>query len=426
LDLVVEDLKQTTAKGFWWLGRKIHVRMHLAVYFLQKIYDLTDRAAEYGVKDNAAYQLFCGVNIVKGWHPPDHTSIENFRNRLSPETQRILACELARIAVELGFADPREVDLDSTVQEANIAYPSDAALLTKLAGMGKKVFDYLKQKTKGILPRGLDINMQTIKEKSREYFFLGRNTGIEKRRRVFGEFHKLVKSQLYPLIDICTELDARRFQKAPWNIQSVMTQIKTNAKRYLLDVAHFIRTHKIKCGKILSFHSKAVACIKKGKPGKDKEFGRVFQLGRIKGNFMFAIACTDIRMDDKAAFSSLLQEHRALFGDENVLSATADKGYWSAKNLDTAKKYGVQEIGLQRPARIKSKEGLPSEERQSFLKGRRAGIEPLIGHAKHGGQLGRSRMKSDKATLGAGYGSVLGLNLRQLIRCQAGKMKKVA
>lgn len=215
----------------------------------------------------------------------------------------------------------------------------------------------------------------------------------------------------------------------PWGrlLDLVVEDLKqTTAKRYLLDVAHFIRTHKIKRGKILSFHSKAVACIKKGKPGKDKEFGRVFQLGRIKGNFMFAIACTDIRMDDKAAFSSLLQEHRALFGDENVLSATADKGYWSAKNLDTAKKYGVQEIGLQRPARIKSKEGLPSEERQSFLKGRRAGIEPLIGHAKHGGQLGRSRMKSDKATLGAGYGSVLGLNLRQLIRCQAGKMKKVA
>jgi hypothetical protein len=29
---------------------------------------------------------------------------------------------------------------------------------------------------------------------------------------------------------------------------------------------------------MLSLHASAVACIKKGKVGKDKEFGRVFQL----------------------------------------------------------------------------------------------------------------------------------------------------
>jgi transposase len=96
--------------------------MHLAAYLLQKIYDLTDRQVEYGIKDNAAYQVFCGKGIVEGWHPPDHTKIEVFRNRLSPETQRALANETAKIAISLGFADPRETDIDSTVQEANIAY----------------------------------------------------------------------------------------------------------------------------------------------------------------------------------------------------------------------------------------------------------------------------------------------------------------
>ena len=75
---------------------------------------------------------------------------------------------------------------------------------------------------------------------------------------------------------------------------------------------------------------------------------------------------------------------------------------------------------------MKSKQGLPSKDIRERLRDRRAGIEPLIGHAKHGGQLGRSRMKSDAATLAAGYGSILGFNLRQLIRHQAGKMKEKA
>ncbi|MDF1928784.1 transposase [Legionella pneumophila] len=32
------------------------------------MFNLTDRAAEYMVSDNAAYQLFCGYGLVKKWH----------------------------------------------------------------------------------------------------------------------------------------------------------------------------------------------------------------------------------------------------------------------------------------------------------------------------------------------------------------------
>ena len=37
--------------------------------------------------------------------------------------------------------------------------------------------------------------------------------------------------------------------------------------------------------------------------------------------------------------------------------------------------------------------------------------------------MGKSRMKSDSATLAAGYSSVLGFNLRQIIRWKKGKME---
>ena len=60
-------------------------------------------------------------------------------------------------------------------------------------------------------------------------------------------------------------------------------------------------------------------------------------------------------------------------------------------------------------------------ETHARLVDRRAGIEPLIGHAKQGGQLGQSRMKTDDTTLAAGYAAIGGLNLRQLIRHLLGK-----
>ena len=425
ITLIMEDLKKTTAKGCWWMGRKLLVRVHLAAYILQKLYNLTDRQVEYSLKDNAAYQFFAGKDIVTSWLSPDHTKIEEFRNRLSPETQRALANEIAKVAVALGFADPSEADIDSTVQEANIAYPSDASLMTKLAGLGRKAADYLKEKIRGFFPVNLSVDMKAVKEKARKYFFLPKNTDIEKRRDVFKKLHRFVKQHMRPVVDACASLDPQCLNLLPWNIRRAVEQINSLAWRYLLDVGHFTREHTIKAGKVLSFHAQKIACIKKGKIGKDKEFGRVFQLGRIKGNFLYILGCTSVRMEDKRSILPMVEEHALLFGNKTLVSLGADKGYWSSKNHRELKKRDVQEIGLQCPSNIK-RVADTSPALLERLRNRRAGIEPLIGHVKHGGQLGKSRMKSDAATLAAGYASVLGFNLRQLAKRQGRPNKKAA
>lgn len=424
--LAVEDLKRTTAKGRWWLGRKIRVRIHLAVYILQKLYDLTDRQVEYGLKDNAAFQVFCGLGIVDSWHAPDHTKVEEFRNRLSPETQRQIANHTAKVSVALGFGDPSETDFDSTVQEANIAYPTDASLMSKLAGLGKKVVDYLASKTRGLVHSGLQIDMRGVRERARAYFFAPKAGGVDEKHEALRELHRYVKQQLRPLVAITSGLDPARLRRMPWNVRRAVEQINVNGWRYLLDVAHFLRRRTIKAGKILSFHAFAVACIKKGKAYKEFEFGRAFQLGRIKGNFLFVGASTSVRMEDKQAIADLAREHALLFGEGVLQSVGADKGYYSRANVQALKKRQVRDIGIEGPRTTRYNMGTAKGETLARLKDRRAGIEPMIGHAKHGGQLGRSRMKSDAATLAAGYGSVLGLNLRQMIRYQAGKVKKAS
>jgi hypothetical protein len=64
---------------------------------------------------------------------------------------------------------------------------------------------------------------------------------------------------------------------------------------------------------------------------------------------------------------------------------------------------------------------LGEAETRARLADRRAGIEPLSGHAKQGGQLGQSRMKTDDTTLAAGYRAIGGFNLRQLRHHWLGK-----
>jgi len=46
LDMVLPDLKRTE-KQLWWRGRPLRISVHLGIYLLQKMFDLTDRQAEY-------------------------------------------------------------------------------------------------------------------------------------------------------------------------------------------------------------------------------------------------------------------------------------------------------------------------------------------------------------------------------------------
>jgi hypothetical protein len=408
-NIIEPDLRKT-AKGFWHLGRKLRLRIHLSIYILQCLLKQTDRGIEENVRQTPVLQVFCGLGIVAKWRCPDHTKVEEFRNRLQPETHKQVGHLVIKSAQALGFADLSWMDLDSTVQEANMAYPSDAHLMKKLGEKCHKVLEFLKSKAKSYLPKKMEIDIKALRKKAMEYFFLAKTTAIEKKRAVFSEFHQLTKSTTKPLIKFCERLTEGQIKNLPWNIKRDVQVLRNKAWRYLLDVAHFARTSTLKTGKILSFHLDQVACIKKGKVGKPHEFGRAFQLGRVGGNFLIAFGSLDVRMNDKQSFIPVIEEHQSVFGADVLKEIGTDKGYYTAENIRDAKQRSINADGLQRPANIKKQ---PPQEVVQLLRDRRAGVEPLIGHAKQFG-LGKSKMKSDGATLSSGYRSVMGFNLHQL------------
>ena len=409
-ELALPDLRRTTAKGMWTIGRRLYLRVHLGTYILQCLLKETDRGIESKINDTPVYQVFCGRGIVPSWKCPDHTKVEEFRNRLSPDTQQKIGILVIQVAQEMGFADPSWMDVDSTVQEANIAYPSDANLMRKLSEKAHKVLKYLKDKAKWLSPEQLKINIQKIRKKSRGYFFLAQNASKKIRRKAFASYHGLVQRQLKPVLSYLTSLEEKKIEKLPWNIQLHLSQLRQMGKKYLSDVGYFIRKHTVKPGKILSFHAGEVACIPKKKAGKPHEFGRVFQLGRIGGNFLIAFTSTSIRMEDKLSLLPVIEEHRKIFGTDVLKEVGTDKGYYSNTNIRQINTRSINSDGIQRPVNIKAQ---PPSEVVEVLRDRRAGIEPLIGHAKAYG-LRKSKMKSDRATLASGYRSVLGFNLNQL------------
>lgn len=408
--LALPDLKQT-AKGFWYLGRKLHLRVHLAVMVLQCLLKESDRGIEERVNQTPLYRLFSGFGALRQWKCPDHTKIEEFRNRLSPETHQKIGHYVLTVAQAEGFADASWMDIDSTVQEANMAYPADSSLMKKLSEKCHRVVEFLKEKKKAFAP-DFSIDIENIRKVAQSYFFLKKNASIEKRRELFQHYHRLVKKELRGAIDHCAALTPRQLRRMPWNMRKTALEMRRMGWRYLLDVGHFTRTHTMKAGKILSFHTHAVVCIKKGKAGKDKEFGRVFQLGRIGGNFLIAFGCSSVRMDDKKSLLPAVHEHREIFGHDTLEQIGADKGYYKRKNITAVEALGINADGLQRTTNAKNQ---VNREAAKALRDRRSGIEPLIKHAKSFG-LGKSKMKSDATTLASGYRSVLGFNLHQLMR----------
>lgn len=417
LELILPDLKATTVKGQWWRGRALHLRIHLAVYLLQQLFNKTDRQMEFELKSNAAYQLFTGLALVKVWHCPDHTKIEDFRSRLQPETQRKIANLMAEHATQLGFADASNVDIDSTIQEANMQYPADSQLLCKLAGMAKTAAAYMNDTLSEFAIKPMEVNLKRIKSYARRYFFLKKTAAKEQKHQFFKELYDCVVDEIKLVVSNarCTGISYQ--VQMPWNIKRAFNVVVEKAQQYLTDVAHFIETGHIAPNKKLSFHLDDVKCFNKNKLGKKYEFGRAFQLGRIKGNFFFAGSCTDVQMNDKSAIPEMLNQHDQTFSKKQIDSLGTDKGYFSKGNIQAAINHGIKEIGIQYPCNVTKlnfEKLTPSREQEITY--RRAGIEPLIGHVKQGGQLGKSRMKSDRTILASGYSAVLGFNLRQLSR----------
>ncbi len=414
--LVLPELQATTAKGKWWLGRALKLRIHLGAYLLQQLFNKTDRQIEYDIKDNAAYQLFCGVGVVDKWHCPDHTKIEEFRSRLSPEIQQKLANYLAVLASRLGFANANKLDIDSTVQEANMAYPSDVHLLTKLGIMAKKTCSYLNQKFSIFQLEPIIINLAEIKAKARACFF-NKSKDVEEKNNLLSDLWISVFKQVCPVLRIIENLfDETDWEQMSWNVKRGTQQILEHSHQYFIDVCKFLNTGIMEVGKRLSFHLNQVACFNKGKLGKGLQFGRAFQLGRIAGNFLVVGKCTTIRMNDKDSLQPMIKMHQQLFGKSDKVSTTTDKGYYSKKNEIFLEKETLEISGLQKPGSPRASPTKEESAKQVDLINRRAGIEPLIGHAKHGGQLGKSRMKYDRTIESSGYCAVLGFNGRQLIR----------
>ena len=138
--------------------------------------------------------------------------------------------------------------------------------------------------------------------------------------------------------------------------------------------------------KIVSLFEPHTAVIRRGKPGKETEFGRKVWLDEVDGGIVSRWQVLEGNPSDSEQWEPAIKHHIERFGKPPYL-ASGDRGVYSPENENYARRRGVKRVILPRPGH-KTEERRHYESRSWFKRGRRfhAGVEGRIsvGKRKYG------------------------------------------
>ena len=112
----------------------LEVRLVLGLHMLKYLDDLSDEDVVTKFTENPYYQHFCGCKYFEHSLPCNPSSLSRWRKRLRGKGFERLLKETIDIARRVRLVKPSEfwrVYLDTTVQEKNVAFPTDSRLYFK-------------------------------------------------------------------------------------------------------------------------------------------------------------------------------------------------------------------------------------------------------------------------------------------------------
>jgi len=271
------------------------------------------------------------------------------------------------------------VNVDTTVQEKAIAFPTDARLYHK----ARRALVRLAKKMK--------INLRQSYEQVSKKAFLrqGRYAAARQYNRAKKETRKL-KTMLGRVIrDI-----QRKFPHAEGRLFKV------------LNIASSIFHQKTKdTNKVYSVHSPEVECIAKGKAHKKYEFGcKVSMVSSSRDNWILAIDAVHGNPYDGHTLKDSLTQVKHITGWQ-PLHAYCDKGY-----RGVAKEIPETEVHLSGKKKKSMKASLWK------WQARRSAIEPIFGHLKSDNRMERNYLQGKDGDRINAILSGCGFNLRKLLR----------
>lgn len=382
-------LERTLDPYYSSVGRPgLSIRLMLGLHFLKYIYNLSDEGVCYRWEENPYFQYFCGESFFKHGLPIERSSLSHFRDRLDEGLLEKLLQSSLSSAYKLGalsLKDLRRVALDTTVQEKAIAHPTETGLLSKA----------LNKLSSAAQRFGIKVRQHYKRVVKRASIMAGRYLHARQMKRAKKKI-KFIRTRLHRLIRDVKRKAEQQFEKLPVALEQIVERAEIIADQKRGDPFYQY-----------AWHAPEVECIGKGKARKAYEFGckvaLATQLRVSKGckHFILSASALHGRPYDGHTLKQSLQQL------ESIIGRPPDEGY-----VDK----GYRGHGCKKPTRIiisGQKRGVTSKIKQNMK--RRSVIEPIIGHAKNDGHLGRHWLKGTKGDQINAAFSAIGFNLRQMI-----------
>jgi hypothetical protein len=228
------------------VGRRLDLRAHLGAYILQTVHGWTDRFSEEMIRFYIPARLFCGY--LESERGLDHTSIEDFRNRLGEKGAELITGQIVGVAKRLGLTSGDDVDMDTTVQEAGITYPTEMKLMQYLLKKLWVIHAQIKQAVgRGI--SGIKNALNAFGKLMSEYRFFSKTK--QKKEKVLRQALAIAQQALGTIDDILPTTKA--FENLKNRYQLDILRLLDLAPLLLEQIAYWIDTGKVAKDKIVVY-----------------------------------------------------------------------------------------------------------------------------------------------------------------------------
>ncbi len=357
------------------------IRLMVGLTYLSRTFNYSDETAVEMFIENPYWQYFCGYEYFQIKTPLDPSSLVRWRKRIGETGVEFLLKQTIVTAQKMNKLTEKHLERvngDTTVQEKNITFPTDAKLYRK-----------------GILLLGQEAKLNNIKLRQ-SYVRVSKQTMFKQSKYAHAGQYKRAARETKRLKTYLGRL-VRDIRRKCENPLGRLLELLELSERLLL------QTKKSK-NKLYSFHAPEAVCIAKGKAHKKYEFGsKVGVVTTSRDNWVIGIQSFSGNPYDGHTVKDALAQSERLTG-------------WKAK--DGYFDLGYRGHGYQGETVIH----IVDNRRRRFSaaelrwRKRRAAIEPVIGHLKSDHRMGRNYLKGE---LGDKMNAVLagcGRNLRKLLQ----------
>src|SRR3974390_1894007 len=361
----------------------IETRFVIGLLLLKHIFGLSDEGVCERWVHDPYFQFFTGEEFFQHDFLHERSDLSHWRKRLGDKLELLLA-ESLRVAHEAGALrsqDLKRVTVDTTVQPKAITFPTDAKLLhAAIKGLNRLANKH-----------GVRLRQSYLRIAKRAAMMAGRYAHAKQFNRHRREL-RMLRTRLGRLIrDIRRRIVGKAELEAvfAWPL-SCASQIRSQQQRQ-------------RGWKLYSFHAPEVECIGKGKARAPYEFG---------------VKASIVTTNARAPGGQFVLHAKALPGNpydghtlgdiidatENLTGCTIERAY-----VDK----GYRGHNASHPRRVFTsgqKRGVFGAIKRELR--RRSAIEPVIGHMKTDGHLGRCHLKGREGDAANVVLSAVGHNLR--------------